>query len=297
MVRFHFIFTEFMKTFLLIATISIGVLFPFAHSYSFMIQYLLMIMLFISFLKMDIKKDHFKKSHFYILLINLGVPLSAYFFLKEFNLTLAEVVFITGIAPTAIASPIIVNLLNGKIEFSVISILVTNFSIAFLLPFLLPAILSSSSSISVIDVLIPVATVFLIPFALALIIKHSLPKLKKALISLNKYLFYLLIVNINLGTSKASFYIRQEMSFADPIIYQIALASLLLCILYFNLGKLVTPKDLSIEGGQSLGQKNNGFTVWVALTFISPLAVIGPVFYILFQNFYISWQLHRNKTE
>ncbi len=145
--------------------------------------------------------------------------------------------------------------------------------------------------------LIPVATVFLIPFALALIIKHSLPKLKKALVSLNKYLFYLLIVNINLGTSKASFYIRQEMSFADPIIYQIALASLLLCILYFNLGKLVTPKDLSIEGGQSLGQKNNGFTVWVALTFISPLAVIGPVFYILFQNFYISWQLHRNKTE
>ncbi|MCW8848927.1 MAG: hypothetical protein OQJ81_03030 [Melioribacteraceae bacterium] len=243
---------------------------------------------------MDIKKDHFKKSHFYILLINLGVPLSAYFFLKEFNLTLAEVVFITAIAPTAIASPIIVNLLNGKIEFSVISILVTNFSVAFLLPFLLPAILSSSSSISVIDVLIPVATVFLIPFALALIIKRSFPKIRKGLVSLNKYLFYVLIVNINLGTSKASHFIRQEMSFADPIIYQIALASLLLCILYFNLGKLVTPKELSIEGGQSLGQKNNGFTVWVALTFISPLAVIGPVFYILFQNFYISWQLHRN---
>jgi BASS family bile acid:Na+ symporter len=84
------------------------------------------------------------------------------------------------------------------------------------------------------------------------------------------------------------------MSFADPIIYQIAIASLFLCVLYFNLGKIVTPKELKIEGGQSLGQKNNGFTVWVALTFISPLAVIGPVFYILFQNFYISWQLHKN---
>jgi BASS family bile acid:Na+ symporter len=83
------------------------------------------------------------------------------------------------------------------------------------------------------------------------------------------------------------------MSFSDIIIYQIAFFSLLLCILFFFLGQTITPKNLKVEGGQSLGQKNNGFTVWVALTFISPLAVLGPVFYILFQNFYISWQLHR----
>ena len=286
-----------MKTLLLIATISIGVLFPFAHSYSFMIKYLLMIMLFFSFLKMDIKKEHLKKSHFYIILINLTVPIAAYFLIKPFDLILAQVVFITAIAPTAIASPIIINLLNKNIEYTVISILITNFCIAFLLPFLLPAILNNSSSISIVDVLIPVATVFLLPYGLAQIIKHTLPKLRMGLVSFNKYLFYLLIMNINLGTSKASNYIRQEMSFSDPIIYQIALASFVLCIAYFYLGRIVTPKDLAIEGGQSLGQKNNGFTLWIALTFISPLAVIGPVFYILFQNIYISWQLHNHKTE
>ncbi|MCB0731519.1 MAG: transporter, partial [Ignavibacteriae bacterium] len=82
---------------------------------------------------------------------------------------------------------------------------------------------------------------------------------------------------------------------SDPIIYQIALFSFLFCVFFFNAGKFVVPKNLRVEGGQSLGQKNNGFTVWVALTFISPLAVLGPVFYILFQNIYISWQLHKNK--
>jgi BASS family bile acid:Na+ symporter len=97
-----------------------------------------------------------------------------------------------------------------------------------------------------------------------------------------------------LGTSKASNYIRQEMSFSDLIIYEIAIASLLLCISYFLLGRIVTEKEFQIEGGQSLGQKNNGFTIWIALTFISPLAVLGPVFYILFQNLYISWQLHKH---
>ncbi|MBI9072900.1 MAG: hypothetical protein JEY94_14965 [Melioribacteraceae bacterium] len=286
-----------MKTLLLIATISIGILFPVAHSYAYVIKYLLMIMLFFSFLKMDVKKENLKKSHFYILAINIIVPMIAYFIISPFNLSLAQVVFITAIAPTAIASPIIVNLLNGKIEYAVISILLTNFCIAFLLPFLIPTLLNSSSTVTVIDVLIPVATIFLVPYALAEFIKRYFPKVKSGLVKFNKHLFYILILNINLGTSKASYYIRQEMSFSDPIIYQIAVASLLFCVLYFYLGRLVTPKELKMEGGQSLGQKNNGFTLWIALTFISPLAVLGPVFYILFQNIYISWQLHRHKAE
>jgi bile acid:Na+ symporter, BASS family len=286
-----------MKTLLLIATIFVGIIFPFAHSYSFMIKYLLMIMLFFSFLKMDVKKEHFKKSHLTILSINLLVPLLTFFIIRPLNLELAQVVFITAFAPTAIASPIIVSLLDGKIEFAVISILITNFTIAFLLPFILPPILNNSSSISLLDVLIPVATVFLIPYGFALFIKRHLPKLRRGLTRFNKYVFYILVVNINLGTSKASYFIRQEMGFSDPIIYQIGFASLFLCILYFYLGRVVTPKRLKVEGGLSLGQKNNGFAVWVALTFISPLAVLGPVFYILFQNIYISWQLHNKKSE
>ena len=295
--RFLFIFTDFMKTLLLIATITIGVLFPFAHPYAYIIKYLLMIMLFFSFLKMDIKKEHFQKSHVFILLINLAVPLLTYFFIKPFNLPLAQVVFITAIAPTAIAAPIIINLLDKNIEFTVISILLTNFFIAFLLPFLIPALLNSTSTVTIIDILIPVAQIFLLPYALSEGVKKFLPSIKPTLIKFNKHLFYILVLNINLGTAKASNYIRQEMSFSDPIIYQIALSSLLLCALYFYIGRKITPKKLSVEGGQSLGQKNNGFTLWIALTFISPLAVLGPVFYILFQNIYISWQLHRSKME
>lgn len=282
-----------MKTLLLIITISIGIIFPFAHNYSYLIKYLLMTMLFFSFLKMEVNLKGFTKSHLLILLLNILIPVAAYLLVKPFNLELAQVVFITGIAPTAIASPIIISLLNGKMEFAVISVLLTNFGVAFILPFIIPALLNSSEAFSTIDVLLPVATVFLLPYILAQIVKHFFSKFKSRLTELNKYMFYVLVANINLGTSKASYYIRQEMSFSDQIIYQIAIASLLLCVLYFFLGRLSSPKGLKIEGGQSLGQKNNGFTVWFALTFISPLAVLGPVFYILFQNIYISWQLHK----
>jgi len=276
----------------LLAASSSWFVFPFAHEYSFLIKYLLMTMLFFSFLKMDVKIEHFTKSHIYIFLINVFVPLVAYFLIKPFNIELSQVAFITAIAPTAIASPVIINLLKGKSEFTVISILITNFGVALILPFLLPALLNNSNAISTIDVLIPVANVFLLPYFLALFLKKLTPKITPRLAELNKFMFYVLIININLGTSKASNYIQQEMSFSDPVIYTIAIVSLLFCVLYFNLGRISSPKEYEIEGGQSLGQKNNGFTIWIALTFISPLAVLGPVFYILFQNIYISWQLH-----
>lgn len=258
-----------------------------------------MIMLFFSFLKMNVAVSDLTINHFYVLIANISIPLLFYFILYESgNSQLAQIAFITGIAPTAIASPIIINLLNGKIEFTVISILITNFIIAFLLPFLIPIMLNGSSSITFSDVLVPVAQIFLIPVFISFILKKYFKKIKTNLEGFNKYVFYVLLLNINLGTAKASYYIRENLSFADSIIYKIALVSFLLCFIFFYLGKLLAPKNLAAEGSQSLGQKNNGFTVWVALTFISPLAVLGPVFYILFQNFYISWQLHKiNKRQ
>ncbi|MBK7104889.1 MAG: hypothetical protein IPH62_06365 [Ignavibacteriae bacterium] len=244
---------------------------------------------------MEVRKEDFQKNHILLVLVNLIIPFVFYTTLYfSGNKLLAQIAFITGIAPTAIASPIIINLLKGKIEYVVISILLTNFVIAFLLPFLIPEILNSSSSITFTDVLFPVAEIFLIPYFFSLLLKKYFLPLKSFFEKFNKYVFYILILNINLGTAKASNYIREEMNFGDLIIYQIAGVSLLICILSFFVGWLISPKNLKVEGSQSLGQKNNGFTVWVALTFISPLAVLGPVFYILFQNIYISFQLHKN---
>lgn len=285
-----------MKTILLIATIAIGILFPVLHSYSFLIKYLLMIMLFFSFLQMDIKRSDLTISHFYILLLNLFLPILGYYLVKPFNLLLAQSVFITAIAPTAIASPAIVGLLKGRIEFTVFSILLTNFTVAFVLPFLLPFLLSDTSNISFYNVLVEVTTIFMIPFVLSLFVKKYIKENKQLYSKLNNLVFYILVLNINLGTSKASFFIREQMSFSDIIIYKIAFFSLILCVLSFSLGRLVSPKNLKLEGGQSLGQKNNGFTLWIALTYISPLAVLGPVFYILSQNIYISWQLRTKKS-
>ena len=246
---------------------------------------------------MDVKREHFHISHLKILAVNIITPIVIYYLIIRYNSELAGIAFVTAVAPTAIATPIIIKLLKKEIEYSVISIILTNFSMAIILPVLIPLLIDSKSNLTFSDVMLPVLTVFLIPLLVSEIVRRGFPGTLVGLKKLSRYVFYILIININLGTSKASYYIRQEMGYFDPLIYEVALVSLLLCVFNFYIGNKIAPRKYKIEASQSLGQKNNGFTVWVALTFISPIAVLGPVFYILFQNLYISWQLHKNEKE
>src|SRR3990172_4095371 len=243
-----------MKTIILLLTLAFGILFPQGYVLLFLLKYFLMGLLLFAFLDIRIDKNVIKKSHFYILAANLIVPLVLYFLLNLFNHQLAQTAFITALAPTAIAAPVVISILRRKVEYVAFSLLLTNIVIALLVPFLLTNFL-------------PVVHSFLTRF--------------------KDDSFYLLMGAIYLGTSNASNYLRTEIHQSFDIVFYIGITSFLICFLNFNFGRFLGGKDYSIEGGQSLGQKNNAFTIWIALTFISPLAVVGPAFYFLFQNLFI----------
>jgi BASS family bile acid:Na+ symporter len=105
------------------------------------------------------------------------------------------------------------------------------------------------------------------------------------------------MIGIYLGTSKASNFARTNFSESLDLIILIAISSLVLCIVNFVTGYLIGGKNYSREAKQSLGQKNNAFTIWISLEFLSPIILMGPVFYIFFQNIYISYQLFKSKTK
>ena len=54
------------------------------------------------------------------------------------------------------------------------------------------------------------------------------------------------------------------------------------------------PEDIrKMTAGQSLGQKNTIFLIWLAYTFMTPeTAIIGGL-YSIWHNVYNSWQLRR----
>ena len=79
-----------------------------------------------------------------------------------------------------------------------------------------------------------------------------------------------------------------------PVLWMIAGAALLTCIVQFWFGKR-TGKALgdTITAGQALGQKNSVLAIWMAYTYLNPISSLAPGTYAIWQNIFNSWQLWR----
>lgn len=271
----------------------IGALFPQVHTLTFLIQYLLVAMLFLAFLDIDFKPKELHISIAWVLAANVLLPFMSYAALAPFDQTLALAAFITAIAPTAIAAPVMISFLQGKVEYVVAAVLATNIASALIIPVALPFLLGAQVEISVREVLEPVLTVMFVPLILAYLVRRFSPKAQAVirrgkLISFPLWLSSLFIVSAN-----ASNYLRNENSNSISTLLTIATVSLAICVLDFGLGALLGGPSHWQEASQSLGQKNLSFVIWIALTFINPLVAMGPMFYILYHHLYNSWSIYR----
>lgn len=71
-------------------------------------------------------------------------------------------------------------------------------------------------------------------------------------------------------------------------------ASVFFCIVQFAVGKWLGDKYRDrVAGGQLLGQKNSAMGIWIAGTYLLPLASVFPALYSIWQNIFNSWQLWR----
>ena len=138
----------------LLFTMLIGALIPQGHVLSDWIQYLLMVMLFFAFLDIEFK---FRKSVLWVLLANVAVAFVVYMVLVPFNLMLALAGFMTAIAPTAIAAPVIISFIQREVEYVVASVMLTNIASAFVVPIALPFLIGTTIQISIWEVLQPVS--------------------------------------------------------------------------------------------------------------------------------------------
>ena len=284
------------KVFGLLATMAIGALFPQVHAFSFLIQYLLMVMLFFSFLDIEFRLQTFQKSILWILVANVIVAFLSYAALASFDGTLALTAFMTAIAPTAIAAPVIMSFIKGHIEYVVAAVLVTNISSAVIIPVTLPFLLGAQAQgvrISVWEVLEPVVIVMFVPLILARLVSYMPLGTQQFFRTGKRFSFGIWLLNLFLISANASSFLRREEANSLSTLLAIALISLVLCIINFGLGALLGGRQNWQEASQSLGQKNLSFVIWIALTFINPLVAMGPTFYILFHHLYNSWSIYQ----
>lgn len=285
---------EFLKTqgkgLSLLFTMLVGALIPQAHVFSYLIQYLLMVMLFFSFLDIEFK---FQKSVLWVLLANVAVAFMAYAVLAPFNLTLALAAFMTAIAPTAIAAPVIISFIEREVEYVVASVVLTNIASALIVPLALPSLLGTAVQISVWEVLQPVLVVMFVPLILSQLVK-LLSANAQAFIRKGKAIsFPVWLINLFIISANASNFLRNGNTDSLSTLAIIAFVSLVICIVNFGVGALLGGRSHWQEASQSLGQKNLSFVIWIALTFINPLVALGPMFYILYHHLYNSWSIYQ----
>ncbi|MBN1440297.1 MAG: hypothetical protein JW929_12895 [Anaerolineales bacterium] len=280
------------RTLALFLAIAAGAACPQAEAAAGILPFLLIGMLFFAFLDLRITRDSFHPSIAGILLANLAVPLTAFFLLRGVDPDLALVGFLTAIAPTATATPVIVGYLRGRVDYVVPAVLLTNIGIAVILPFLLPWTAGETVSITTAEVLPSVLEVMFIPLLLAFLLRRFLPAGQRWLLRGKPLTFAIWLMMLFIVTSKASAFLRANTGVSPWLLLWIALISLATCILNFVAGAWIGGRSFRREASQALGQKNNSFTVWVALAYLHPLIALGPTFYVLYHNLYNGFQLY-----
>jgi BASS family bile acid:Na+ symporter len=293
--------TNEIRTLVLPVAIVSGVFFHvFFASLNIFTPYLIFIMLFITLCSVDVKKMHIFMLHFWLLLFQMLLSLALYFVLRPFNSILAQGALVTILTPTAASATVVAVMLGANLVNMATYTLLCNLAVVVVTPFYFSFIgthVDLPFFLSCFVILKKVTPLIIFPFILALVFQKFLPKITVQIIKRQNISFYLWAFALIIVIGRTIDYIYLQDSSKKFIIILMMALSLILCIILFAVGRWVGGKygDV-VTGEQSLGQKNIIISIWMALTYLNPLASVVPATYSLWQNIFNSYQLWRKKS-
>lgn len=282
------------RTAAILTAISLGALLPQVHVLSGAIRWLIIAMLFLVFLQLRLTREAVRPSHLVLLAVNFVMGFVGWgvgWLVGGRDVALAA--FFAGITPTASAAPVIISFMRGRVDYVVAAFLITNLSIAALLPFLLPVVLGRAVPGMFLHVAASVGLIIFVPLGASWLLRLAHPAAVAWPARLRNVSFALWIATMFIITARASDFIRDQAETPLGVLVRIAAVTLAVCATNFALGRLIGGREFPREASQSLGQKNTAFTLYLALTYASPLIALGPTFYIIYHNLWNSWQLQR----
>lgn len=261
--------------------------------------------LLITFCKISFRDLLPVRWHGWLLLIQLLTSLSLVALLftipmEEEYRALFEGAMVCLICPTATAAAVITGKLGGSAPSLTTYTLLSNLLAALMVPLLFPLV-EPHAGITFMNaffvILRKVFPLLLFPFFLALILKRFIPFIHKFLAGLKDMAFYLWAVALTIVTGQT---VKSLVNSEASIMLEamIALAGLTTCVVQFYLGRRIGGRyGDKISAGQALGQKNTILAIWMTYTYLNPLASVAPGSYVLWQNFFNSYQLWRKTRE
>ena len=127
----------------IIIPLFIGLCFPWMSRASFMVRWLLVIMLLNACLGIKFSGLKVRLYHWYLLAANLAIGVLAWLLACWFcggNTEVAKAVFFTAISPTATAAPVVIAFLGGNVATVLMGFLISDLGISLFLIGLLPLV-------------------------------------------------------------------------------------------------------------------------------------------------------------
>ena len=297
---------------------------PFLSSAVAVLQPLLIFsMLFLTFCRIEPKDLKLHRWHWWLLLIQGGsfvvLGLLAVWFIgssqadKYDKVVLIESAMLCLICPTATAASVVTRKLGGDVAGITTYTVLINFLTALLVPMVVPLIHPMQGMDFATGFCVIVAKIFpllILPCLAAWLVRYLLPKLHKRLLDYPDMAFYLWAIALTLAMTVTTKSIVQSSPSISRLL-AMGFISLLCCAFQFAAGRFVggrySPRRMDVSpeaeergravrtvtAGQSLGQKNTVFAIWMGYTFMTPeTAIIGGL-YSIWHNCYNSWQLYR----
>lgn len=259
--------------------------------------------LLLTFCKVEVRDLKPKRWHGWLILFQLLVCLLMALLLVYCPMNLVyhevfEAAMVCLICPTATAAAVITGKLGGSASSLTTYTLLSNLLAAVTVPLVFPWVephADVSFLTAFLKILSKVFPLLLCPFLLAWFLRVFVPRLHAWLLGFHDAAFYLWGVALAIVSGQT---VRSLVNSTAPVSVEwlIALAGLVTCCLQFYLGKRIGGHYKErISGGQALGQKNTVLAIWMAYTYLNPLASVGPGSYVLWQNIINSWQLWKKR--
>jgi len=289
------------KTLLLLIAIAAGFTFHnFFAQFSKLTPILLFFMLFFSFGSVDFKQVGFRKEYILLVLYQVGVSIGVYLLVRQYNEIVAQGAMICILAPTAVAAIVLSSMLGANVASVTSYSLLINFVISIVAPIYF-SIMEVPDTVpfflSVKSIILKVFPLLITPMFLVFILKKTTKKMGDRLKNLSSISFYLWVVSAAIVMGNTMKFILLQDAKNYLVIILLILSSLVICILQFVFGFYYGKKfNDELACTQYMGQKNTILAIWMAQTFLNPLASIAPAAYVLWQNFINTYQLWQKKN-
>ncbi len=254
--------------------------------------------LLLTFCRVNPRQFRVRRWHIYLLLFQLIGCTASYFVLAPISPTLAQGAMVCMICPTATAAAVITTKLGGNAETLITYTLMVNILAAIYAPLVFPLVYSQGGVAFLQAFLLILSKVFpllIFPFLLAQLFRLLIPSLHAWLRDHSWMAFYIWGMALAMVMGKT---VKSIVDDSDDLMLVISLAliSLATCAAQFLFGKVVGGHyGERITAGQSIGQKNTVLAIWMAQTYLNPLASVAPGAYVLWQNIINSYQLWKQR--